>query len=112
MRKLVLCIAMMLALGVNNSSTYAQTTGKVFKAKGSVSHKGDTIVTTHLYETRDGKKYPIIIRKNTGRCYVWKTSGKTGKLYRYYIEEEFSREIAKSMGVTYTEPKAKAKISK
>lgn len=107
MKKTILATIMLLALSVNNSSTYAQSVvreGKTFK---QVSTKNtttrDTLVTTFLFEDSKGAKYPIIINKSSGRCYIWKKSGKTGKLYKMYMKEEVSRSVSKELNINYKE---------
>ena len=105
MRKLLFCITTMLALGMNNSSTYAQSftrNGKTFKqtsTKGTA--KKDTLLTSYTFEDSKGISYPIVINRSSGRCYIWKKSSKTGKLYKMYMKEEISRQIAKELNINY-----------
>jgi len=102
MRKFILCIAMMLALGVNNSSVQS---GYELKGNTFVLHKTatkrDTLVTQFKYEDRSGHTYPIVINKGTGSCYVIKVSGKTGKPYRMYMSKDISMEVCKRLGIEY-----------
>ena len=96
---------MMLCLGVNNSNIYAQNVvknGNTFKSVKSTT-KGDTLVTKFFFEDSKGNKYPIIVMKKSGRCYVWKKSGKTGKLYKQYMKPEVSKAVCKEVGITYKE---------
>lgn len=96
---------MMLALGVNNSSTYAQSfarNGKTFKqtsTKGAATR--DTLLTSYTFEDSKGISYPIVINRSSGRCYIWKKSSKTGKLYKMYMKEEISRQICKELNINY-----------
>ena len=55
------------------------------------------------YEFKDSKNkiYKIFITKN-GRCYINKTSQKTGKSYKYYLPEDISKEIANNCNIPYT----------
>ena len=105
MKQIILCITMMLALGVNNSSTYAQSfirNGKTFKqtsTKGTA--KKDTLLTSYTFEDSKGISYPIVINRSSGRCYIWKKSGKTYKLYKMYMKEEISRQVAKELNINY-----------
>jgi len=105
MRKLLFCITMMLTLGMNNSTAYAQSftrNGKTFKqtpTKGTV--KKDTLLTSYTFEDSKGISYPIVINRSSGRCYIWKKSGKTHRLYKMYMKEEISRQICKELGVIY-----------
>ena len=62
--------------------------------------------TEFTWTDSKGNKYPIFITKN-GRCFVNKVSSKTGKEYKYYLEEDISKEVCKEMGIVYQEPKKK-----
>lgn len=96
---------MMLTLGMNNSTAYAQPftrNGKTFKqntTKGTA--KKDTLLTSYTFEDSKGISYPIVINRSSGRCYIWKKSSKTGKLYKMYMKEEISRQIAKELNINY-----------
>ena len=105
MKRLFICIIMMLCLGVNNSNIYAQNVvknGNTFKSVKSTA-KGDTLLTKFFFEDSKGNKYPIIVMKKSGRCYVWKKSGKTGKLYKQYMKPEVSKAVCKEVGINYKE---------
>lgn len=103
MKKIIFAMVIMFcALNINaqvvrNGNTFVQTSSR--------STSKDTLVTKFDYEDSKGTKYPIIINKASGRCYVWKKSGKTGKLYKQYMTEEISRQVAKESGVAYVEKK-------
>lgn len=104
MKKIIFAMVMMFcALNVNaqvvrNGNTFVQTSTRTASK--------DTLVTKFNYEDSKGTKYPIIINKTSGRCYVWKKSGKTGKMYKQYMTEEVSRQVAKEYSINYT-PKKK-----
>lgn len=105
MKKWLFSIIMMLTLGVNNSNIYAQNVvknGNTFKSVKNTT-KGDTLLTKFFFEDSKGNKYPIIVMKKSGRCYVWKKSGKTGKLYKQYMKPEVSKAVCKETGITYKE---------
>ena len=105
MKKLFICIIMMLCLCVNNSSAQSVVkSGNTFKSVKSTT-KGDTLVTKFFFEDNKGGKYPIIVMKKSGRCYVWKKSRKTGKLYKMYMKPEVSKAVCKELGIAYTEKK-------
>ena len=57
-------------------------------------------ITDFQWEFNINEKYPIYINSN-GRCFVYKLS-KTGKKYRYYLDEIISRKIAERLGIKYT----------
>ena len=102
MKKLFICIIMMLCLGVNNSiSQTIVREGKVFKSqgRGKATHKKDTLVTSFKWEA-GGIQYPIIINKNSGSCYIWKKR-KDGTVYPMYMKPEVSEQIAKELGIEY-----------
>lgn len=62
--------------------------------------------TTFTYTDTKGNEYKIFITQ-TGSCYVNKISKNTGKEYRYYLDEDISREVAKAMNIEY-KPKTKS----
>ena len=103
MKKLLFAALMMLTLCVNNSSAQnVVKNGNTFKSVKSTT-KGDTLLTKFFFEDSKGNKYPIIVMKKSGRCYVWKKSGKTGKLYKQYMKPEVSKAVCKEVGITYKE---------
>ena len=69
-------------------------------AKDYVSTKRQSVVntdstTTDTY-TISSIKYPVF-KSKSGAFYIWKTSKKTGKKYKYYLPKE----IQKQMGREY-----------
>lgn len=46
----------------------------------------DCVMTQYFYLTADRKKYPIYQSK-TGKCFIVRTSSKTGERYRQYLPE-------------------------
>lgn len=68
--------------------THAQNVvlrGDTFVCVDSVKSKHPTM-TKYFYLTKDGDKYPIYATAN-GKCFVIKTSKKTGKSYRQYLPD-------------------------
>ena len=62
--------------------------GNVF-VQDSSSHKikKDTAtLTKYFYMAADGTKYPIYM-SSTGKCFILRTSAKTGKQYKQYLPE-------------------------
>lgn len=114
MKRLIMTVAMIATMAVcvfaqnsgnNNTNTFS-VEGNVLKSnKASSTHKADTLVTTYKYEDSKGVKYPIIINKNSGRCYIWKTSSKTGNKYKMYLKEEEAKFIAERTNIVYVEKK-------
>ena len=105
MKTIIISIIMMLAC-VNNSNIYAQSVtrvGNTFKSSSiRTTHKADTLVTKFTFQDSKGIEYPIIVNKGSGACYVWKKSGKTGKLYRQYMKPEISQAVCKELDIKYT----------
>lgn len=101
MKKLFVCIIMMMCLCVNNSSAQVVRDGKVFKSQGRSTATKDTLVTTYKWEA-GGIQYPIIVNKKSGRCYVWKKR-KDGTIYPMYIKPEISKAICREMNIAYKE---------
>lgn len=74
----------------------------------SIKNTKDTLVTKYKFSDSKGNTYPIIIIKQNGRCYIWKKSKKTGKMYKYYLSgknAEIAKTIAKELGITYVDTK-------
>lgn len=49
--------------------------------------------TTHTYEIKN-VKYDIF-KSRTGAFYIWKTSKKTGKKYKYYLPKEVQKKLGR-----------------
>lgn len=108
MKKLIIAAALLLALGANNSIAQAQNVvreGKTFKSVSSRSSKKDTLLTSYRFEDSKGNMYPIIINKASGRCYIWKRSGKTGNMYKMYMKTDVSKQIAKELNIPFKDSK-------
>ena len=84
---------------VKNGSTFEQVSTR---STGSKATK-----TQFNYKDSKGKDYPIFITQN-GRCFVNKVSAKTGKEYKYYLNEDISKAVCKEMGITYVPKKSKS----
>lgn len=106
MKKLFILAAMLLALSVNNSSTYAQNVKRedtTFVVSSSRS-KSEPTKTKFTWKVGD-VEYPIYI-SSTGSCYIIKISKKSGKEYKQYLPKEVCIEICKESGIEYR-PKSK-----
>jgi hypothetical protein len=102
MKKFFIAAVMLLALGVNNSSIYAQSVvkeGKTFTVVSS-SKKSESVKTEYIWKDSKGVEYPIYISKS-GACFVLRISKKTGKEYRQYLPKEVSAQIASELGIEY-----------
>lgn len=98
MRKLLLlAVAAMMYAGAYSQNVTRH--GNVFVQTTKVTK--DTLVTKYQYRDSKGKAYPIVINKANGRCYVWKKSNKSGKMYKQYMSADISMTISKELGITY-----------
>ena len=108
MKKLIFAVVMLLAFGVQNINAQSVVrNGNTFKSVSSNSSRTsrDTIATKFEWEDSKGNKYPIIVNKGSGACYVWRKSAKTGKLYKSYLGAEVSQAVCKELGITYVSKK-------
>lgn len=48
--------------------------------------KDSATLTGYFYMSADGTKYPIYM-SSSGKCFIWRTSSKTGKQYKQYLPE-------------------------
>lgn len=111
MKKFILAAIMLLAFGVQNINAQSVVkNGNTFKSVSSSSSRAskDTLSTKFEWEDSKGKKYPIIVNKGSGACYVWRKSAKTGKMYKSYLGAEISQAVCKELNITYI-PKNKKK---
>lgn len=106
MKKLAICITMMLAFSLVTTAQSVVKEGNTFKSIAKSSKK-DTLVTSFKFEDSKGKSYPIIINKANGHCYVWRKSQKTGKNYPQPMKEEISIAVCKELGIKYVPKKTK-----
>lgn len=102
----VILIALMgiCAMGAaQESPAKVERNGKVFSQKSIKKAKTEPVVTDFQWEDSKGNQYPILVNPNSGRCFIIKVSGKTGKEYKYYLGEEVSKQVCKEMNITYVE---------
>lgn len=108
MKKIILAVAMLLAFGIQNTNAQSVVrNGNIFKSVSSSSSRTsrDTLATKFMWEDSKGNKYPIIVNKKSGACYVWRKSAKTGKMYKSYLGAEISQAVCKELGITYISKK-------
>ena len=109
MKKIIIAVVMLLAFGIQNTNAQSVVrNGNTFKSVSSSSSRTsrDTLATKFMWEDSKGNKYPIIVNKGSGACYVWRKSAKTGKMYKSYLGAEVSQAVCKELGITYV-PKKK-----
>lgn len=58
--------------------------------------------TPYTYKDGKGNIYPIYITAK-GRCFIIKTSQKTGKEYKQYLKEDIARQICLELHINYQE---------
>ena len=108
MKKIILAVVMLLAFGIQNTNAQSVVkNGNTFKSVSSSSSRTsrDTLATKFMWENSKGNKYPIIVNKGSGACYVWRKSAKTGKRYKSYLGAEVSKAVCKELGITYISKK-------
>lgn len=104
MKKLIVNIIIAL-MGMNNSNAQSVVfKNNVVKVVSNKTTK-DTLVTAFKYEDSKGKQHPIIINKANGKCYTWRKSTKTDKLYKSYLPKEVSKQVAQKLDIPYKESK-------
>lgn len=100
----------MVALVLGTMTAVANDSTKVVIREGnnftmSPSKKETTKVTIeetdYTWEIK-GIKYPIYITSN-GRCLIYRTSAKTGNVYKSYLPKEVCLQICQELGVEYKE---------
>lgn len=107
MKKLFIAAIMLFSLNADIQAQSVVREGMTFKSVTKSSKaKADTLLTAYKWEDSKGLQYPIIINKSTGRCWVWRKSGKTGKMYKSYVTEDIAKQVCKELGITYV-PKKK-----
>ena len=108
MKKFILAVVMLLAFGIQNINAQSVVkNGNIFKSVSSGSSRTakDTLATKFKWEDSKGNKYPIIVNKGSGACYVWRKSAKTGKRYKSYLGAEVSKAVCKELDITYISKK-------
>lgn len=105
---LVVLIASFSALPEAEAQAQTRREGDTFIQQSSRNSATSAIKTKYIWEDTKGNSYQIYITSN-GRCFVNKVSSKTGKEYKYYLDEETSKTIAKEMGITYVPKQSKKK---
>lgn len=86
MKKFLIIVLLSVLAGV---SAYAEN----FKAPTKQQVEWTDSTTNHTYEINN-VKYDIFKSKN-GSFYIWKTSKKTGKKYKYYLPKEIQIKLGR-----------------
>lgn len=101
--KFVLILFFAVQFGLSYGAPQVHKEGNVFTTTSTSSRSSKLEATPYSYKGKDNVERTILINKESGRCYVKRTSQKTGKEYNASIPEEVAREVCKLMGVTYKE---------
>ena len=86
MKKLVMCITMMLAFSLVTNAQSVQRQGNTFTQVSNKKSAGKETKTQYIYKDSKGVEYPVYL-SSTGKAYIKKISKKTGKEYKQYIPE-------------------------
>lgn len=70
---------------------------------GRATQQKDTLLTSYTFKDSKGTEYPIIINKANGRCWVWRKSSKTGRMYKSYLKPDMAKEVCKELDIPYIE---------
>lgn len=109
MKKIVLAVLLACTIWQAGAQTNNVTReGNTFRVTARATNKAGKEAEKTAYQWADnkGRNYPIYLSKN-GRAYIIRTSGKTGKEYRYYLGEDISRTICAETGKEYVDSKNK-----
>lgn len=82
------------------SGVYAQNyvrNGKEYSSVQTKSEKNEDENTGYVWKDKSGQTYEIYITKRNA-CYIWRTSKKTGKQYKYYLPKEVCKDIVQQLG--------------
>lgn len=85
-----------LACGSVSAQNYVRN-GKEYSSVQTTKDKSEDENTGYVWKDKSGQTYEIFISKRNA-CYIWRTSKKTGKQYKYYLPKEVSRDIANQLG--------------
>ena len=86
MKKLVICITMMLSLGLGIQAQSVQRQGNTFTQVTNKKSTAKETKTQYTYKDSKGVEYPVYL-SSTGKAYIKKISKKTGKEYKQYVPE-------------------------
>lgn len=88
MKKFFLILMLLFSVGVS-AQDYVQE-GTTFISTSN-KQKSEPIPTRYTWKSGD-KVYTIYLTQK-GKAFIWKTSKKTGKQYKYYLPNEISEKL-------------------
>jgi hypothetical protein len=86
MKKLFICIIMMLSLSFGIQAQSVQRQGNTFTQVSNKKSAGKETKTEYTYKDSKGNVYPIYL-SSTGKAFIKKVSKKSGKEYKQYLPE-------------------------
>ena len=86
MKKMIICISMMLAFGLVSNAQSVQRQGNTFTQVSNKKSTGKETKTQYTFTDSKGVVYPVYL-SSTGKAYIKKVSKKTGKEYKQYVPE-------------------------
>ena len=88
MKKMILCISMMLAFGLVSNAQTVMRKGNAFVQVVNQKEKssGKETKTQYTYTDSKDNTYPVYL-SSTGKAFIKKVSKKTGKEYKQYVPE-------------------------
>ena len=86
MKKLIICISMMLAFGLVSNAQSVTKQGNNFTQVSNKKSAGKETKTQYTYTDSKGVVYPVWL-SSTGKAFIKKVSKKTGKEYKQYVPE-------------------------
>lgn len=98
MKYLVILLSLLFIAGIAYSQVVRRGNSFILKPSSK-----DTLVTDYTYQDSKNVTHKIVINKTNGKCWIWRESSKSGKLYRYYLSKEICKEICKELNITYKE---------
>ena len=86
MKKLIICISMMIAFSLVTNAQSVNRQGNTFTQVTNKKSASKETKTQYTYKDSKGVVYPIYL-SSTGKAFIKKVSKKTGKEYKQYLPE-------------------------
>lgn len=86
MKKLIICISMMIAFSLVTNAQSVNRQGNNFTQVTNKKSASKETKTQYTYKDSKGVVYPIYL-SSTGKAFIKKVSKKTGKEYKQYLPE-------------------------
>ena len=103
MKKLLFVVLLLFCSNVINGQNVIRNGGTFKVEKSRKQTRTDTLITNYTFQDSRNDTYPIIINKNTGRCYIWRISLRRNKPYKMYMKKDICLAICEELGITYKE---------